>query len=250
MSSERRLEYEKGPRLEDDGESDDEGSGTDAGESGGGDGDDSERAARPEVTVPSWTAGLIAGTSAFVVVSAMIYQVVAAVLAAGSFGGAETQPSRTVMAGLATLANHGAVLEVNGEPIEGTVGGLYPVGLVTNFTPLVPIIVLSGTGYLLVRYVRIETRRDAGLAVGACVSSYTALMIGLATVTEWTPEAESSGAGSGASAEPETIAVATDVATVVTVSRTALVFVLLGAVVAALPRLLESGPLARFADAD
>ena len=244
MSSGRRLEYEKGPRLEDDGESDAESPENERAESDSG--DEPEPAGRPRANVPPWAAGLVSGTGAFAVVFAVFYQVVAAMAATGRFGGAETEPSRTVLAGLLSLANHGAVIELNGEPIETGMRTAFTVGLASHITALIPMIVLVVGGYLLVRHVRLETRREAGIAIGTCIASYVALTVVLAATSEWAPEEAPANGG------PETIAVATDVTTVVAVSRTALVFVLLGAAVAALPRLLEvgAGPLESTARTD
>ncbi|QSX00676.1 hypothetical protein [Haloterrigena alkaliphila] len=233
MSSDRRFEYEKGPRLEEvnsSGESE-----SDDGADGGAD----ERA-RSVGPIPAVLAGFGAGATAFATVLAVLYQLVASMDAAGYFSSGEAEPGRWVMTRLIGLANHGATLEVGGDPIESGISIRLTSRLVSHVTALIPAAVLLAAGYLLVRHVRLETRREIGLAVGSLVASYVALALVVAGTTEWTPEGD----------DVETLAVATDVGTAVSITRTALVFVGIGAAIAALPRILEAAPLDLASDAD
>ncbi|MXV61510.1 hypothetical protein GS429_05410 [Natronorubrum sp. JWXQ-INN-674] len=240
MSSNRRFEYDKGPRPDaeqpgDENERDaDEGEGDGNENNGGGPTDSNRRVA----AVEPWLAGLVSGVSAFAVVFAAAYQLAATMTATGGFAGVEDGPSRWVLAGLASLASHGVPIELDGEPIEGGFGSPYTAGLASDVTALIPVAVLLVTGYLLVRYVSLETSRDGALALGSLVTSYVVLAVGLSMITSWSPNEEA-----GANGEAETIAAATDLSMVVSVTGTALVFVLVGAAVAALPRLLELAPV-------
>lgn len=225
MSSDRRFEYEKGPRLDDERESaENDGERADEAES-----TDPKGNERAMVTVVPWKAGAVAGASAFAVVFAVLYRLAAAMDAAGAFG-VENKPSRIVIAGLLDLANHGVMIEQGGEPISRVFRATG--GLASHVTPLIPVVVLIATGYLLVRYVRLETRREAGLAVGSLVLCYAVPTAGLAAIARWTPEASGR---AGQEAEP--IAVAMGPSLFVAVGGTALVFAAIGAGVAALPQL-------------
>ncbi|ELY78817.1 hypothetical protein [Natrinema pallidum] len=227
MSQNRRFEYDKGPRLEDDTtppESDDD---ADADERPAPDAGDRRIAVAP------WKAGSVAGVSAFVIVFAAFYQLITAYAATGSYGQGDSGPSNWVIAGLTTLANHGAAIQQGGEPIDGI--GMYPVGLVPSVSALIPAVVLLAAGYFLVRYVALETRREAGVAVGAFLVSYVVLAVGLAVLAQWTPGTGTEGMEEGA------ITAATDLSLIVTVGGTVLTFALLGAGVAALPRLRPAG---------
>ncbi|MDS0476270.1 hypothetical protein [Natrinema sp. 1APR25-10V2] len=227
MSSDRRFEYDKGPQLEDERESD-------AGETGG-DSDDGDESAderyprRRRVAVPPWKVGAVSGIGAFVVVVAVTYQLVGAMFAGGLFSGIEDRPSRAAITGLVALGSHGATIERGNETIQGAYGVVR--GLTTNVTALVPVVVLLVTGYLLVRIVRLETRREAGLALGSLLLSYVVLTAGLATVARWTPE------GGG---DVETLAVSIDPSLFAAVGGTAVVFTTIGAGIAALPRQLAT----------
>ncbi|WP_247003385.1 hypothetical protein [Halosolutus gelatinilyticus] len=224
MSSNRRLEYDKGPRL--DSETEDRGDDGSAPDER----DESSDDGRYLTAVPPWAAGLVSGTSAFAIVFAVTYQIVSAMDATGALSGPEEGPSRMVLTGFVNLAGHGAVIEANGEPVRMAFSGRISGGLTSHLTPLIPIVALLAAAYLLVRHVPLETRRDVGLALGATVTSYVVLTVGLATTAEWTPEDRP---------EAETIAVAVDAATVMAVARTAIVFVAIGAALAALPRILK-----------
>ncbi|ELY79597.1 hypothetical protein [Natrinema gari] len=227
MSQNRRFEYDKGPRLEDEAtppESDadaaeDERPAPDAGDR--------------RVTVAPWTAGSVAGVSAFAIVFAVFYQLSTAYAAMGSYGQGDSDPSNWIIAGLTTLANHGVTIQQGGEPIDGF--GMYPVVLVSPVSALLPAVVLLAAGYVLIRYVALETRREGGLAVGACCASYVVLASGLSVLARWTPETGTEGMEEGA------ITVATDLSLIVTVGGTVLTFALIGAGVAALPRLRPAG---------
>lgn len=228
MSRDRRFEYDKGPTLEDERET--------AAESDEPDEDDRNepvRGARPVATVAPWKGGIAAGVSAFGVMVAAFYQLVSALGATGAYSQDGNGPSDWVMTGLTALANHGVAIQRDGEPIEGI--GTFSFGLTPYVTGLVPAVILTITGYLLVRYVRLETRREAGLALGSLVASYVVPTIGLATITRWTPEQ-----GADAAQEMTTIAAATGVGAVSAVASTALVFAAIGAGVAALPQLLPA----------
>ncbi|ELY84968.1 hypothetical protein [Natrinema altunense] len=227
MSQDRRFEYDKGPRLEDDAtppESDDDAAGDERPTSDAGD---------RRVTVAPWTAGSVAGVSAFAIMFAAFYQLIAAYAATGSYGQGESGPSNWVITGLTTLANHGVTIQQGGEPIDGI--GMYPVGLVPSVSALIPAVVLLAAGYVLVRYVALETRREAGLAVGALCASYIVLASGLAVLAQWTPDSGTEGMEEG------TIAAATDLSLIVTVGGTVFTFALIGAGIAALPRLGPAG---------
>lgn len=231
MSSDRRFEYDKGPDLEDEREEPADESDDDSDDDGEPVG--TTRHGRTRLDVPPWKAGAVSGVSAFVVVVAATYQLVGAMFAGGMFGGAEDQPSRWVVAGLATLGSHGATIEHGDETIRGAFGFIR--GLTSHVTALVPIVVLAVAGYLLVRFVRLETRREAGLAFGSLILCYVVPTAALAGIARWTPEMDADGAQ-----EAETIAVAMEPSLLVAIGGTALTFVAIGAGIAAFPRLLSA----------
>ncbi|SEQ74476.1 hypothetical protein [Natrinema salaciae] len=228
MSSDRRFEYDKGPDLADE-----------EPVAEGDDGDDDEndpaggatQRGRTRFAVPPWKAGAVSGVSAFAVVLAATYQLVGAMFGGGMFGGVEAQPSRWVVTGLVTLGSHGATIKQGEETIRGGFG--FVRGLTSHVSALVPIVVLVVAGYLLVRYVRLETRRDGGLALGSLVLCYVVPTAALAGIARWTLETDTNGAQ-----EAETIAVAMDSSLFVAIGGTALTFVVVGAGIAAVPRLL------------
>lgn len=229
MPSERQFEYEKGPRLEDEqatttndgGDVDDDGS------------DTAPRRVRNQLVVRPWKAGAVVGVSAFVVVFTVLYQLVGAMFAGGVFDGGETRPSRLAITGLVTLANHGVTLERRGETIQGAFGFIR--GLTSHVAALVPTVVLLAAGYLVVRYAHLETRREAGLALGSLVGCYVILMVGLSMTAEWSPDRDA-----GINEEVPTVTASTDFGTVVSIGTTAIVFVTIGAAVAALPKVVAA----------
>lgn len=232
MSSNRRFEYEKGPTLEDEDPIIESDSDDDEDES------PDRRDGRRLVAAP-WKAGSVAGVGAFAIVFAVTYQLVGAMFAGGMFAGVEDRPSRWVVTGLVTLGSHGATIDRGGEAIGGAFGIIR--GLTTHVTALVPVVVLAIAGYLLVRYVRLETRREAAVALGSLSLSYLALAVVLSVLARWTP---------GEGADAETIRVSTDAAMLLTTTGTVVAFVAVGAAVAALPRLLEAGPFEVIAETD
>lgn len=227
MSSNRRFEYEKGPDLEDEPVPEESDTGGD--ESGSNDGRDGRR----RLTVSPWKAGALTGVSAFAVVFAVTYQLVGAMYAGGLFAGVGDKPSRLTATGLTILGSHGATIDHGDETIRGAFGAFR--GLTTHVSALVPVVVLLGAAFLLVRYVRLETHREAGRTLGSLVLCYVGSTAGLVTVARWTAEG-----GSGGPREPKTIAVAADPSLLVAIGGTALTFVAIGAAVAALPRLLAT----------
>ncbi|SEW26943.1 hypothetical protein [Natrinema salifodinae] len=242
MSSNRRFEYDKGPSLEDERPSAEDEGEADRNDGGNGtDGDGPTGSERPIAAVAPWKAGAVAGAGAFAIAVGVLYHLVATMDAVGRYG--QAGPGRLVMTGLSTLANHGATIERGGEPIETAIAAT-GIGLATQLTALVPAVVLLAAGYLLGRHVRLETRRDGALAVGALVLTYTASTVALGAIARWTP---------GDPSRPdqaETIAAALDLATVVSIGRTALVFAGIGGIVATLPQLLEAGPIDLVDDGD
>ncbi|WP_254762493.1 hypothetical protein [Natrinema marinum] len=225
MSSDRRFEYDKGPRLEDERESDED----DADDECEEEPTDTRYPRQRRLAVPPWKAGAVSGIGAFVTVVAVTYQLVGAMFAGGLFSGMEDRPSRVVITGLIALGSHGAPIERGEEAIQGAYGVIR--GLTTNVTALVPAVVLLIAGYLLVRSVRLETRREAGLALGSLLLSYVVLTAGLATIGRWTPTGDR---------ETETIAVAIEPSLFAAIGGTAVVFTAIGAGVAAVPRLLAA----------
>lgn len=228
MSSERRFEYDKGPDLEDEepaAENDTDGDGSDP--------VDAPPRGRTQLPVPPWKAGAVSGASAFAVVFAVTYQLVGAMFAGGLFGGAEDQPSRWVTTGLVMLGSHGATIEHGEETIRGAFG--FVRGLTSHVSALVPIVVLVVAGYLLVRSVRLETRQDAGLALGSLIACYIVPTAALAALARWTPETSPNSAQ-----EAETIAIATDLSLIVAIGGTTITFVAIGAAIAAVPGLLAA----------
>lgn len=227
MSSDRRFEYETGPELEterdaaerDERTREDEQSEADDG--------------RPVAVVAPWKGGTVAGVSAFGVMFAAFYQLISAFSATGGYSQGDTGPSDWVAASLASLANHGVTILQDGEPMEGF--ATLTLGLTPYVTGIVPAVILAVAGYLLVRYVRLESRRDAGLALGSLVASYVVLTGSLSLIARWTPEQ-----GSGATQETTTISAAADFGAIVAIGGTALVFAAIGAGVAALPQLLTA----------
>ncbi|MFC4540680.1 hypothetical protein ACFO5R_01910 [Halosolutus amylolyticus] len=231
MSSESHLEYDTGPPLDD--ESDTE-SGSDRTETDAEpESPDDGETRQPSTTVSPWVAGLCSGAGAFAIVFAVIYHLVGSMFAAGAFARMEEEPSQVAIAGLSTLGSHGASIEQGGEQIQS--GFATYTGLTSHVTTLIPIIVLALSGYLLVRYVRLETRAEAGQVIGSMGAAYVALAMGLAQVATWTPEDEPVGATGDASQ----IAVPVDAGTVLTLAVTVFVFAGIGAAIAALPRWLE-----------
>ncbi|MFC4439798.1 MULTISPECIES: hypothetical protein [Natrialbaceae] len=235
MSGERRLEYDRGPSLED--EPADSAEADEPADEG------REREERTDdgglqFVVAPWKAGALFGASAFAVVFAVIYQLTGSRLAAGFGSLAENEPSQWALAGVSMLASHGGTIEYGGEPIQL---GRQPAGVLTSdTTALVPVVVFVLAGYLLVRYVRLETSRDAGLAIGVTIASYVALATALARLATWAPEE-----GEFApEADPDVVAVAVDGSLLFSMGSSVILFVTLGAAVAALPRLLECAPIA------
>ncbi|WP_306054574.1 hypothetical protein [Natronococcus wangiae] len=235
MSGERRLEYDKGPALEDE----------ERAPEGTGEPDVDERDERPEptrdgrptVAIAPWKAGSLLGAGTFVLVFAVTYQLVGAMFATGMFARAENEPSRWVIAGLTMLGSHGATIEENGEPIRGAYA---PTGLLaSHVSALLPVVAFALAGCLLVRYVRLETAKDAGIALGAAVASYVILSAVLALLSTWAPEEPEF----APEADPNVIAVAVDGSLFLSTGSTAALFVALGAAIAAVPRLLRYAPI-------
>ncbi|ELY65743.1 hypothetical protein [Natrinema versiforme] len=222
MSTDRRFEYDKGPSLEDEEPADSDPNAHD-------EPPEPDESGRATIDVAPWKGGAVAGTSAFTVMVAAFYQLVSGFTAMGGYGGSDGGPGAIVMTSLSASANHGVRILQDGEPIDEFL--TLRMGFVPSVTGLVPAVVLAVAGYLLVRYVRLETRRAAGLAVGTLVASYVVLLTGLTTIAEWTPD------GEAATADAPTIAAATDLGTVVTIGTTTVAFVAVGAAVAAVPRL-------------
>ncbi|WP_394740917.1 hypothetical protein [Natronococcus roseus] len=233
MSTERRLEYDKGPSLEDEPRDDDPN-----------DGDDPEcaveRSGRPTVEAPAWAVGVASGVIAFAAVFLMSYQLAGSMFGTGLFAQVENEPSRWVMSSFTMLGSHGAVI-VEGE--EAARGLYAPMGMfASHVSALVPPLVLGVVGYLLARYVRLETLRDAGILVGTLTATYVVPLVALGTVTQWVPEESDPDAGE-VGAEQEVLSVAVDVSMVISTTLSVALFVSLGAAVAVLPRLLERAPI-------
>jgi hypothetical protein len=238
MSTERRLEYDKGPSLEDESQGSDRRDGPD-------DGDDDpdrsiERGRRPPVEAPPWAVGAASGLGAFAAVFLVSYQLAGSLFGTGLFAQVENEPSRWVVSSFTMLGSHGAVI-VEGE--EAARGLYAPMGMfASHVTALVPLLVLGLVGYLLARYVRLETARSAGVLVGTLTATYVVPLVALGTVTRWAPEESDPGAGEVGS-EPGMLSVAVDVSMVLSTTLSIALFVSLGAAVAALPRLLERAPI-------
>ncbi|ELY59221.1 hypothetical protein C491_07766 [Natronococcus amylolyticus DSM 10524] len=233
MSTERRLEYDKGPSLEDEPGDDDPN-----------DGDDPERTAersgRPTVEAPAWAVGVASGVIAFAAVFLMSHQLAGSMFGTGLFTQVENEPSRWMMSSFTMLGSHGAVI-VEGE--EAAHGLYAPMGMfASHVSALVPPLVLGVVGYLLARYVRLETLSDAGILVGTLTATYVVPLVALGTATQWVPE-ESDPAAGEVGAEQEVLSIAVDVSMVVSTTLSVALFVSLGAAVAVLPRLLERAPI-------
>ncbi|TYL39575.1 hypothetical protein CV102_04585 [Natronococcus pandeyae] len=235
MSDERRLEYDKGPALEDEERAPEENDDPDTDE--GSEGTEPTGDGRLIVALAPWKAGTLSGVGAFALVFAATYQLVGAMFATGMFARAENEPSQWAIAGLTMLGSHGATIEENGEPIQGAYA---PTGLLTSHvSALLPVVILALVGYLLVRYVPLETVKDAGFAIGTTVASYAVLATVLALLATWAPEADEF----APEAEPDAIAVTVDASMLFSTTFSVLLFVTFGAAVAALPRLLEYVPV-------
>lgn len=239
MSGDRRLEFDKGPSLED--EEQDATEPTDADDEDAGQANPGDRGGRVVIDEAPWKAGVFSGVSAFAVTFLILYQLVESLFAAGTFTQVENEPGQWVIAGFTMLGSHGATLEEGGEPMQGAFA--YVGSLVSHVSALVPIVVLVVAGYLLVRYVRLETVTAAGQAVGTMVVSYVVLTVVLGLFATWSPEETDTGP-TGTGNEPETLAVAVDGSVLFSTTSSALLFVTLGGAIAALPRLLEFAPIA------
>lgn len=182
----------------------------------------------------------MSGPVAFALSALLSAQLAAAMFASGMFAQAENEPSQWVIAAFTLLGSHGAGLEQGGEPIQGAYA---PTGLITSHvSALVPVVVLATTGYLLVRYVRLETLADAGQLFGTLTASYVALAVAVGAVAQWSPADGEPDPGE-VGPDPETLSVAVDLSSVLSVTATVVLFVVLGAAIAALPRLLADGPI-------
>jgi hypothetical protein len=238
MSSERRLEYDKGPSLEDDPVEP-----TERTESEGENADSRNPTGRGErvlVAVAPWKAGPVAGVGAFVAVYVVMYQLASSMIAGGTFARAENEPSQWVIAGMTMLGSHGAPIEEGGEQVQGAYASMGM--LASHVSALIPLVALVVVGYLLVRYVRFETAADAGLAIGTTAVAYVVPTVVLGLFSRWSP-AETEPAPGETNPEPETLAIAVDASTVISTTLSVALFVAIGAALAALPRLLESAPL-------
>ncbi|WP_293032157.1 hypothetical protein [Natronococcus sp.] len=234
MSTKRRLEYDKGPSLEDESPEDDP-------NDGDGDPDRSvERDRRPTVEAPPWAVGAALGLGAFAAVFLASYQLAGSLFGTGLFAQVENEPSQWVISSFTMLGSHGAVI-MEGE--EAARGLHAPMGMfASHVSALVPLLVLGLVGYLLARYVRLESLRSAGVLVGTLTATYVVPLVALGTVTQWAPE-ESDPAAGEVGSEPEMLSVAVDVSMVLSTTLSVALFVSIGAAVAALPRLLERAPI-------
>ncbi|MFU8867992.1 hypothetical protein [Natronococcus sp.] len=237
MSTERRLEYDKGPSL------DDESPEADPDDGNGGDDDPErsvERGRRPTVEAPPWAVGAASGLGAFAAVFLVSYQLAGSMFGTGLFAQVENEPSRWVISSFTMLGSHGATI-VEGE--EAARGLYAPTGMfASHVSALVPLVVLGLVGYLLVRYVRLETPRCAGIFVGTLTASYVVPLVALGSVTRWAPEERDPAAGE-VGGQPEALSIAVDASMVLSTTLSVALFVSLGAAVAALPRLLERAPI-------
>ncbi|MDJ1432639.1 hypothetical protein [Halostagnicola sp. A-GB9-2] len=110
--------------------------------------------------------------------------------------------------------------------------------LTSHVTALVPIVVLSTAGFLLVQTLREarlkETAKSGAIAGTFFVSSYVLLSVVLAEISTWIPEEEGTGTATGGAGaeESEAIAVAVDSSLVLTTVGTVLSIALIGGAIA------------------
>ena len=233
----RQLEYDKGPEYDTGPAADEQENGTDSDDASSS-GDDPGRGEPGLVESASRSSriGLGFGVGSFVAVYAVLYHVIGSMFAAGLFTGGDQEPSRWVITGISMLVSHGATM-LNGEEPVQTGYSIY-TSLSSHLTALVPVVVLSIAGYLLVRTLREasieEMIRNSAIAGTICTASYVVLSVVLATISIWDLEesdTEITSVAPGAN-EAETIAVAVDSSLVLTTAGTVLTFTLLGGTVA------------------
>jgi hypothetical protein len=142
---------------------------------------------RRRVVVHSpWKGGPGLGVGSFAIVFTVFYHVSAAGLQS-SFGGTEAdEPSQWIVAAFSMLSSAGGTLEYGGEPLEP--GQKLPALVATDLMTAISILLLGAAGYLLVRYVCLETPRHVALALETATASYVALAVALATLARWSPE--------------------------------------------------------------
>lgn len=222
--------YDKGPPIDELENRTD----SDASSSDGGPGRDGSGLV--ESAIRSSRVGLGFGVGSFVAVYAVLYHVVGTMFATGLFAAGDQEPSRWVITGISMLGSQGATIVNGTEPLQ-TSYSIYS-SLSSHLTALVPVVVLSVVGYLLVRTLREtsleETVRNGVIAGTVCTASYVVLSVVLALISVWNPEeadTEITGAAPGAN-ELETITVAVDSSLVLTTAGTVLTFTLLGGAIA------------------
>ncbi|AHG01171.1 hypothetical protein HALLA_18735 [Halostagnicola larsenii XH-48] len=233
----RQLEYDKGPAYDTGPAVDEQEDGTDSDDASRSDDDPGRgESGLVESAGRSSRVGLGFGVGSFVAVYAVLYHLIGTMFATGLFTAGEQEPSRWVITGISMLVSHGATM-LNGEEPVQTGYSIY-TSLSSHLTALVPVVVLSIAGYLLVRTLweasLEETVRNSAIAGMVCTASYVVLSVVLATISIWDLEGESGGTASGAAGtgEAEAITVAVDSSLVLTTAGTVLTFTLLGGAVA------------------
>lgn len=226
----RRLEYDKGPALEDDEPPDDP--------------DDESRPPIGLEGVP-WKVGPLAGAGAFAAVYAVAFQLVSAVYGF-SPPNADVEIERRTVAGLVTLGSHGATV-AHAEVSWFRYGLEVLLLFAPLFVALTALVVLVATGYAATRYVGPDSLRETVATAASVVPGYflaAVLTARLATYEPETPRDTPAGPEEGV----ETLAVSVDSSFVLAFVLVPLTAALVGALVANRSLLCGSDGEARPAD--
>lgn len=198
MLTDRRLEYDKGPSLEDEEPADPA--------------DDADGPGAPSrmsliLDDLPWKAGSVAGFGAFAIVYVVTFQLVNAVYGSLTMV-SEIEIGPGTIAGIVTLISHGARLEQGGGRFR------YGIDVLFLFAPLlvalVALLVLFTTGYALVRYVGPETARETAITAAAIVPGYALAAVGTALLATHEPGSSAEAARQNTGVEAESLAVAVD----------------------------------------
>lgn len=211
---ERRLEYDKGPSLEDDEPANDR--------------DDDEPSPSIGLEGVPWKVSSVAGVGAFAAVYAVAFQLVNAVYGFSPPEN-ELEIGRATAAGLLTLGSHGATIDPAMDWFR------YGLQVLLLFAPLLvaltALVVLIGTGYAVTRYVGPDSLGETVATAACVVPGYFLAAVLTARVATHTPELPDD-ARSSAQEEIGTLAVSVDATFVLVFVLVPLTAALVGALVA------------------
>ncbi|WP_255169448.1 hypothetical protein [Natrononativus amylolyticus] len=218
MSMDRRLEYDKGPDLEEEEPPDDAD-------------DDGPFDVSLSLEDVPWKVGPLAGLGAFLAVYSVTFQLVNAVYGSISMG-TEVEVGPGTLAGIVTLLSHGARL-------DGEASFAYGVDILFLFVPLFVAVlavgVLVGVGYGVARYADPRSGLETAAAAAAVVPGYAGAAFVTATLATHAPETPTD---ASADQRIETLAIAVDSTFVLVFVAVPLAFALVGAFVANRARVL------------